>query len=156
MRCQLRHVAGSAGLAVAFGDMTSSIARPPHAGLSRTKIAARMSNLRARRHTARRFAWLLWLGLLLPVAQLAAATHSLSHARLASSRDEPGPQAPHLVHCDLCLAAAAIGGAALAADVPMLVPSPFDASPPRAVVHEPRATAALLAYRSRAPPVVAS
>ena len=115
-----------------------------------------MSNLRVNRLAAGRFAWLLWLGLLLPVAQLAAATHALSHARQASSRDEPGPQAPHLVHCDLCLAAAAIGGAAPAADAPTLAPSPFDASPPSAVVHEPRATAALLAYRSRAPPVVAS
>jgi hypothetical protein len=136
--------------------MTSSIARPAHAGLSRTKIAARMSNLRVNRHAARRFAWLLWLGLLLPVAQLAAATHAFSHARLASSRDEPGPQAPHLVHCDLCLAAAAIGGGALAADAATFAPSPFDASPPRTVLHESRATAALLAYRSRAPPVVAS
>jgi hypothetical protein len=115
-----------------------------------------MSNARSRRPTARRFAWLLWLGLLLPVAQLAAATHALSHARVASSRDESSPPAPHLVPCDLCLAAAAIGGAAPAAAPALLAPVSFDASPARVDILGPRATAPLLAHRSRAPPDLAS
>ena len=115
-----------------------------------------MSNLRFRRHAARRFGWLLWLGLLLPMAQLAAATHALSHARTASSRDDSNSQAQHFAHCDLCLTAAAIGGAAPAADPAPLATPTFDTSPPRDLLRRPPAVAPALAYRSRAPPVLAS
>lgn len=115
-----------------------------------------MSHVRSGRLAARRFGWLLWLGLLLPIAQLAAATHALSHTRTAtSSRDDPSSQA-HFVHCDLCLTAAAIGGAAPVAEPASLATSVFDASPPRDVVHVAPAVAPALAYRSRAPPVLAS
>ncbi len=115
-----------------------------------------MSLARTRRFVARRFAWLLWLGLLLPVAQLAAATHALSHARLASSRDESNPQSLHLIHCDLCLTAAAIGGAAPAAPAPTMAVASPGSSHPGAVVDAPLAAARVLAYRSRAPPFLAS
>ncbi len=111
---------------------------------------------RIRRFATRRFAWLLWLGLLLPVAQLAAAAHALSHARPASTSDESHPQAPHLVHCDLCLTAAAIGGAAPAAAVATFVAPTWPSSLPAGFVAAPRSVATVLAYRSRAPPVLAS
>jgi hypothetical protein len=111
---------------------------------------------RSRRFATRRFAWLLWLGLLLPVAQLAAATHALSHARLASSRDDPHPQAPHVVHCDLCLIAASVGGAAPAAAGATFIAPTLPSSLPEGVIAAPRAAVTVLAYRSRAPPVLAS
>ena len=111
---------------------------------------------RSRRSNASRFAWLLWLGLLLPVAQLAAATHALSHARQAVNRDEPNPQAPHLAHCDLCLTAAAIGGAAPAAASTVIVVSSVRSSLPTGALDAQSATPPVLAYRSRAPPALAS
>ena len=136
--------------------MTMRLGRARHALSRRTKIVDRMSHVRSGRLAARRFGWLLWLGLLLPIAQLAAATHALSHARTAtSSRDDPSSQA-HFVHCDLCLTAAAIGGAAPVAEPASLATPVFDASPPRDVVHVAPAVAPALAYRSRAPPVLAS
>lgn len=110
---------------------------------------------RSSRFAASRFAWLLWLGLLLPVAQLAAATHALSHVRLAGSGD-PHPQAPHLAHCDLCLTAAAIGGAAPPAAVAAFVAPTLPSSQTDGFVAAPRSVATVLAYRSRAPPVLAS
>ena len=123
----------------------------------RTKIVARMSNLRSGRLAPRRFGWLLWLGLLLPMAQLAAATHALSHARTAtSSRDDPTSQSQHFAHCDLCLTAAAIGGAAPVAERPPFAMPALAASPPDDVLRLPPAIAPALAYRSRAPPVLAS
>lgn len=115
-----------------------------------------MHSTRSRSPATRRFAWLLWLGLLLPVAQLAAATHALSHARQAASRDEPGSQAPHLAHCDLCLVAAAIGGAVAGGETAMLARPPLGASLPQAVVDDIRPAAPVLAYRSRAPPDAAT
>lgn len=111
---------------------------------------------RSSRFAASRFAWLLWLGLLLPVAQLAAATHALSHVRLAGSRDQPHPQAPHLAHCDLCLTAAAIGGVAPPAAVATFVAPTLPSSQPEGFVPALRSVATVLAYRSRAPPVLAS
>ncbi len=116
-----------------------------------------MSNVRSGRLAARRFGWLLWLGLLLPIAQLAAATHALSHARTAtSSRDDPTSQAQHFAHCDLCLAAAAIGGAAPVSDPAPLAAPAVDASSPHDVLRVSPAIAPSFAYRSRAPPVLAS
>jgi hypothetical protein len=75
--------------------------------------------------------WLICLALVLPVAQVAAIAHTLSHVGHASgsssgsasvsgvvsdagddaSADSAGPAA-HKVHCDLCVAAAAVSGGA--------------------------------------------
>ena len=101
----------------------------------------------------RRFAWLLWLGLLLPVAQAAATGHAFTHLRDAQSGEVDGKHALHAAHCDLCLMAAAIAGGA-----PPVEPQAF--SHP-AVGHEvPQAefadvwlAPAARAYRSRAPPL---
>ena len=48
--------------------------------------------------------WLLWLALLLPIAQAMAGVHALSHID-----DRQGEGIAHLVHCDLCLTAAKRG-----------------------------------------------
>ncbi|MFG6488183.1 hypothetical protein ACG04R_15970 [Roseateles sp. BYS78W] len=56
--------------------------------------------------------WLLWLALLLPIAQAMAGVHALSH--VSGGRQDEG--VAHLVHCDLCLTAADLAGGAPAAE----------------------------------------
>src|SRR5437763_7718998 len=60
---------------------------------------------------SRRCAWMLVWALFLPLAQLATSVHALQHVRTvaAESRDKQGPLP---VACDLCVAAAALGGGA--------------------------------------------
>ena len=74
-----------------------------------------MHVLRTAPSSHRRFMWLLWLVLLLPIAQTAATLHVLSHA-LSDQGGESvpidGKQAIQHAHCDLCLTAAALIGAA--------------------------------------------
>ncbi|MFG6432545.1 hypothetical protein [Roseateles sp. LYH14W] len=55
--------------------------------------------------------WLLWLALLLPIAQAMAGVHALSHA--GHDQDDA---IVHLVDCDLCLTAAHLAGGAAAAE----------------------------------------
>ena len=101
--------------------------------------------------THRKLSWLLWLALLLPLAQAAATSHGYSHV-LKSAIPGDDSQAPQLDHCDLCLAAAAVSAGALPS-----VPQSLPASTAR---HEKPALLALgvwpsrttLAYRSRGPP----
>ena len=100
----------------------------------------------------RRFAWLLWFGLVLPLAQFAGMAHALSHASQEAAREGETKQAPGHAHCDLCLAAAAMGGAAPAGPVATLDHP--------AIGHElaPVFTAGVLStlplrsYQGRAPP----
>ena len=100
----------------------------------------------------RRFTWLLWLALLLPLAQAAANWHALSHVSLDGVADSDGKQALHQTHCDLCLTAAAVSGGALIGGPQVL--------PHRVATHEAPQHAsgsvwiALPArpYESRAPP----
>ncbi|HEY0957236.1 MAG TPA: hypothetical protein VGE36_20960 [Roseateles sp.] len=63
--------------------------------------------------------WLLWLALILPIAQAMAGVHALSHA---GERGDDG--LVHLVDCDLCLVAAHLGAGA-----PVASPQPLPASP---------------------------
>jgi len=110
--------------------------------------------LRSRIVTPRRFIWLLWLALLLPVGQVAAAWHVLSHTGAETSSEGDGDKGLHPIHCDLCLTAAVIGGGGLPGESPSL--------PRLAASHElPQAAASgvwlappVRAYRSRAPPFV--
>ena len=55
--------------------------------------------------------WLLWLALLLPIAQAMAGVHALSHVS-----DRPDDGLVHVVDCDLCLTAAHLAGSAPAAE----------------------------------------
>ena len=62
----------------------------------------------------RHMVWLLWLALLLPLAQTAASWHVLSHVNSGQVGEPDEQQAIHQAHCELCLSAAAlIGGAPL-------------------------------------------
>ena len=99
-----------------------------------------------------RLAWLLWLALLLPMAQAVASWHGYSHGRAVADEPERDQPASHAVHCDLCLSAAGVANAAPTgqrAGVPHLALG--HALAPHAVAGVWLATLAL-AYLSRAPP----
>ena len=94
--------------------------------------------------------WLLWLALLLPVAQAFADVHALSH--LDDSQDHG---LAHPVDCDLCLTAAHLAGGA-----PTVEPAPLPASAAVDALVKLRPTLALprdAAWRppARAPPASA-
>ena len=99
--------------------------------------------------------WLLWLVLLLPLAQTAATLHVLSHARSDLAGDGgkvDAKQAIKHVHCELCLTGAALIGAAPPAALPYLPPSVALHEPPLAVLTSVWFTPTVPAYESRAPP----
>ena len=93
-----------------------------------------MRALRSLVTSRRRIALLLCLMLLLPLAQAAAAWHALSHLAPDASAELDAKHAPHPAHCDLCLAAAAIGDGAPAADPPSLPCAASHHAAPDAVV----------------------
>ncbi|MES2957409.1 MAG: hypothetical protein V4792_04425 [Pseudomonadota bacterium] len=103
-----------------------------------------------------RVAVALWLALLLPCGQAAAAAHLLSHfgAQAESSLGPASGTSLGDAHCDQCLAATAVGMAAPAPQwrgVALIATSDIDpCSAPSAVVD----LASRLAYRSRAPPPI--
>lgn len=106
---------------------------------------------------ARRLAIALWLALLLPLAQLAVAMHAVSHVEAAErSAPEPGKQEAGLAHCHVCVAGAALAHGA----APTAWASGLDVAAPvrPALAEAPRPAAAVvvLAYRSRAPPLLLS
>jgi len=105
---------------------------------------------RLRRIAAPRLAWVLWLALLLPLAQAAANWHAQSHwdtERSGSTKDLLAS-----AHCGVCLSAAAVTGGGAASTPPAIAHAPErQISAPSAAV--PRWSAPLLrAYESRAPP----
>ncbi|NML42187.1 hypothetical protein HHL11_00400 [Ramlibacter sp. G-1-2-2] len=110
-------------------------------------LAAFRRNLRHRP-----WAWLLVLALWLPAAQWASATHALLHLHAAASatdRDTP----LHLPSsCDLCVVAAAVGGAAPAPAAFAVLPVPLPEAQPQAPAAQVLRAVDLPAYRSRAPP----
>lgn len=97
-------------------------------------------------------AWLLWLAALLPLAQTAALAHAASHDLAAPAAGEHDKALAHGAHCDLCLAAAALGSGApgptpwlaLATAPSLPQPKGMDAAAP--------AAPAAWAWQSRAPP----
>src|SRR5258706_15954179 len=101
----------------------------------------------------RRFAWLLWLALLLPLAQAAANWHALSHVRLDGTSEPDGKQALHQTHCDLCLTAAAVSGGALTGEPTALPHRVARHQAPQHAASIVRVAALALAYQSRAPPL---
>jgi len=100
----------------------------------------------------RHFVWLLWLVLLLPIAQTVATWHVLSHVKSDQLQEGAGQQAIHQVHCDLCLSAAAlISGAPLASSAALPQEGAFQETAVanlRGIV----LPAPSRAYDSRAPP----
>lgn len=97
--------------------------------------------------------WLVWLALLLPIAQSAAAWHVYSHtaAAAAGARDDGGAAA-HAAHCDLCLTAAAAGAPGLVGAAPSLPAVAAQAAQRPAPAIGAAPARELPAYRSRAPP----
>ncbi len=101
-------------------------------------------------------AWLVWLALLLPVAQAAAMWHGVSHATAPVAGAGDPFDAPRTTPCDLCLAGATVtGGAALVA-WPAAAPAVATHELPTLALASVCATAPALAYRSRAPPLVSA
>ena len=115
-----------------------------------------MHTLRSSLSPQRRFAWLLWLVLLLPLAQKAANLHLLSHAtsELAGEGgdDDDGKLAIYPAHCKLCLMSAALTGAAPPAPAALLAPSSALHMPPDSGFASVWLAPSLPAYQSRAPP----
>lgn len=108
-----------------------------------------------RRNTVsqRHLAWLLWLVLLLPVAQVAASWHALSHAETDASATRNPRHALHLTHCDLCLTAAAIDGGTPLVEPPSLSPEVTRHERPRTTPVSFWVASPASAYLSRAPPI---
>ena len=95
-----------------------------------------------------RLALALWLALLLPLAQAAAVRHEISH--LGEQRTQRLDLTAE--HCELCLAAAALGSMAppLQSAAPALLASGDQAVV--ASIAAGRAGCGILPYQSRAPP----
>ncbi len=112
-----------------------------------------MQARRLRIFSQRHFVWLLWLALLLPVAQGAATWHAFSHVGADATGQVDGKQALHPTHCDLCLIATAIGSGALPGEAPSLPQALARHALPQAAVGAVWLPLLLTAYRSRAPPL---
>lgn len=96
--------------------------------------------------------WLLWLALLLPLAQSMASWHRYSHRAQTEQRQDEGKQVGHAA-CELCLSTAALGGAALSgAPLPLVLLAVRHALP-LPVLASLWLARPTLAYQSRAPPV---
>lgn len=118
--------------------------------------------LRFRTRPPRHLAWLLWLVLLLPIAQAATTWHTVSHTAQASSEavsegnsesgDLKGKQTPDAAHCDLCLAAAAIHGGALPSTPVVFAPYSAPHEAPAVAVASVWPGLPPRIYESRAPP----
>ncbi len=144
-----------AAYALASTDLPDSASSRPDTSHRRpkTKMSAAMQPSRLRSSWPRRcLAWLLWLGLLVPVAQAAAMCHALTHVRDAVGNSGPDKSAPHASHCDLCLAAAAIAGGAPTSEAPRLAAPTMRHETPRSHVVGVWLALPVRAYRSRAPP----
>lgn len=103
---------------------------------------------------SRRSAWLFWFALLLPLAQVAASAHLLSHVHSEASGSNDDQHAIHLEQCDLCLAAVTVAGGA-----PLDHPVGVGSSSLTVVSLPGRVetfllTLSALPYQSRAPPFV--
>ncbi len=96
--------------------------------------------------------WLLWLALLVPLAQSVALAHTYVHDRAAATDRRDADPAAQASACDLCLAAAALAGGPLLATGPgIALQAGPDPAPSSAVGHVWQ-LAAVLGYQSRAPP----
>lgn len=90
----------------------------------------------------RRFLGSLLLALILPLAQVAAAAHDVSHVQAT---------VPAL-HCDLCDVAANITGGGAASHSPVVLHAPAQPLKPTWHAPAPRAAEPVAFFRSRAPP----
>jgi hypothetical protein len=101
---------------------------------------------------APRLAWVLWLAMLLPLAQLAANWHVQSHWDTERSGASRNKDALAGAHCGVCVSAAAVTGGG-AASTPLVIAHAPARQPAAQLPDGPRWSAPLLrAYESRAPP----
>ena len=100
----------------------------------------------------RHMQWLLWLVLLLPLAQTLGSWHLVAHLPTQQSTQREDPQALHPDDCSLCTSAAAlIGGAPLATPPKLPQTLALFKAPPATRIGIFTAPTAI-AYESRAPP----
>lgn len=111
-----------------------------------------LRTLRSRPGFPRPFLWALCLALLLPVAQLAASWHAMSHVGVEWGEAGKAKHALHVTHCDLCITAAVVGGGAPYGEPPRWVPAAVRHDMPHVVRVAFRAATRRHAYLSRAPP----
>jgi hypothetical protein len=90
----------------------------------------------------RRLFWSLLLAFILPLAQVAAATHELSHLK----------SAPTSIQCDHCALAAAVSGGAAPSAPPAVPAVELHDSAPTLPAASIRAAEPFTAFSSRAPP----
>jgi len=102
----------------------------------------------------RRLAWLLWLALLLPMAQAVALKHGLSHLTQQTSTSSKADATLHEAQCELCLSIAAIGAGALPVSGPTLPALLATSQVPDSVVASVWIAVPTQPYRSRAPPSI--
>jgi hypothetical protein len=100
----------------------------------------------------RHWALLLWLALLIPVAQLAAQAHPLSHGVAQTKVLHDGP-VDSGQHCDLCLSASAVSGGALLGAPAALQHAPARHAAPFVASRLVWTAARASPYRSRASPL---
>ena len=96
----------------------------------------------------RRLVFALLLALVLPLAQVAAAAHELSHVPSALQ----GKSSPAGTHCELCVAAAAVTGGGAATQAPAIVHAPAVEEQPTWVALVPASREPAAPFLSRAPP----
>ena len=110
-----------------------------------------MTAVNSRSASDPRFAWVLWLALILPLAQFAANWHAQSHwdvERTGQLEDKSLGVDP----CDLCLTAAALAAGGAATEAPLLALAPHVQAAPQTNAGGIWVAPAALAYESRAPP----
>lgn len=95
---------------------------------------------------------LLCAAWLLPVAQLGAELHAISHLGVARSSQPADAQTAHGSSCETCLGFSALGSGVTAVSAPHLIWPPTAISMAAAPL-PPLSSAFRPAYSSRAPPV---
>ena len=101
-----------------------------------------------------RCAWMLVWALCLPLAQVGTMAHALQHLRSVAAEERDTPAQLPLASCDLCLAGAAIGGAAPLHATHADAPTPLPQAVPVAAPVARAAAAPPSFYSSRAPPLL--
>lgn len=115
--------------------------RPPALATHRSSRAVRVA--------------LLWLALVMAIAQTVAVRHAYSHSPDETTSQSAGKHPGGLAHCHSCIAAAAFGAAPPMAAA-LLLPDAAQHLPPTVTAAGQRVTPQQRPYAIRAPPSVAS
>ncbi|MEO5671022.1 MAG: hypothetical protein ABIR26_10065 [Ramlibacter sp.] len=99
-----------------------------------------------------RFAWVLWLALVVPLAQLAVNWHAQSHWNADRIGQIDSKHALGGDPCDLCVAAGALTGGGAAGTALVVAHAPQVRAAPQTDSRVASPAPLVLAYESRAPP----